>query len=395
MGRGWHRRQVDPRPRSEIRDQGRLPGRHGHDPGPPPPHPAFHPVAAGDELGGLEEGIEVVADDHAHGRERSVGCPRLAGQRARVGDGGRLRLLAAADLDGHHGLAELEGTVGQGEEPLGALEALNEQDHRLGLVVVDRVGQEVAHVEHDLAAAADDPREPDPVARVEERVRDRARLGDARHPATRQPRVDVADVRRAVRRQVDQAHAVGAEEGDPVADGQVADVALHLGGGRAALDDAAARDDDRRHAGGGRIGDDRRRTEGVDGDEDRVGDLGQVGDRRIAGLAVELVVARVDEVTARRAVDDPEVVADRLGDPATGRCAHDRDRARGEERPQVDRRRGRERGGRHGLDAAGDRRRLRHPTTRPTPRFSSALATISRWISDVPSQIRSTRSSRR
>ncbi len=36
-----------------------------------------------------------------------------------------------------------------------------------------------------------------------------------------------------------------------------------------------------------------------------------------------------------------------------------------------------------------------HPTTRPTPRFSSARAMISRWISEVPSQIRSTRSSRR
>ncbi len=38
----------------------------------------------------------------------------------------------------------------------------------------------------------------------------------------------------------------------------------------------------------------------------------------------------------------------------------------------------------------------RHPpTTRSTPRFSSARAMIRRWISDVPSQIRSTRSSRK
>ena len=36
-----------------------------------------------------------------------------------------------------------------------------------------------------------------------------------------------------------------------------------------------------------------------------------------------------------------------------------------------------------------------YPTTRPTPRFSSARATMSRWISEVPSQIRSTRNSRR
>ena len=44
-------------------------------------------------------------------------------------------------------------------------------------------------------------------------------------------------------------------------------------------------------------------------------------------------------------------------------------------------------GGRPGLDA--------HPTTRSTPRRSRARAMIRRWISEVPSQIRSTRSSRK
>ena len=95
--------------------------------------------------------------------------------------------------------------------------------------------------------------------------------GDA---AARQPRVDVADVRRAVRRQVDEAHAVRAEQGDPVADRDLADLALHPGRGLAALDDAAARDDHRRHAGGGRIGDDRGGPQRVDRDEDVSGTSG-------------------------------------------------------------------------------------------------------------------------
>ena len=42
------------------------------------------------------------------------------------------------------------------------------------------------------------------------------------------------------------------------------------------------------------------------------------------------------------------------------------------------------------------RRQVSHaPSIRSTPRFSRPRATISRWISDVPSQMRSTRSSRR
>ena len=100
---------------------------------------------------------------------------------------------------------------------------------------------------------------------------------------------------------------------------------------------------------------------------------------------MELVVLRVDEVAARRAAHHPQVVADGLGDPGPRRGADDRDRARREERPQVDRAR----------RSSSRRRGAVIPTTRPTPRFSSARATISRWISDVPSQIRSTRSSRK
>ena len=66
------------------------------------------------------------------------------------------------------------------------------------------------------------------------------------------------------------------------------------------------------------------------------GPLRERVERRVARLAVELVVLRVDEVAARLAAHDPQVVADRLGDPRPRRGADDGDAARREQRPQVD-----------------------------------------------------------
>ena len=97
------------------------------------------------------------AADDAGRVERGVGHARLAGQRARVGDRGGLGLVAPTDLDRHDRLAELERPIGQGEEPLGPLEALDEQDDGGRLGVVEAVGEVVADVEDDLGAAADDP----------------------------------------------------------------------------------------------------------------------------------------------------------------------------------------------------------------------------------------------
>ena len=142
--------------------------------------------------------------------ERGVGHPRLAGERAGVGDRRGLRLVAPPDLDGHDRLAQLERPIGERQEPLGPLEPLDEQDDRARLGVVEAVGEVVADVEDDLRAAADDPREADPVPGMDERVADRARLGDPGDAAPWQVRRDVADVRRAVGDQVDDAHAVRA-----------------------------------------------------------------------------------------------------------------------------------------------------------------------------------------
>ena len=58
------------------------------------------------------------------------------------------------DLDREDRLAQLERVVGEGEEPLRPLEALDEQHDRVRLGVVEAVGEVVAQVEHDLRADA-------------------------------------------------------------------------------------------------------------------------------------------------------------------------------------------------------------------------------------------------
>ena len=67
------------------------------------------------------------------------------------------------------------------------------------------------------------------------------------------------------------------------------DLGLHRGGRLAALDHAAARDDDRRDAGRGRGLGDRRGTQRVERHDRDVGPLRERLERRVAGLAVQLV----------------------------------------------------------------------------------------------------------
>ena len=252
-------------------------------------------------------------------------------------DGRCLRLVAPADLHDHDRLAQLERPIGESEEALRALETLEEEDDRRRFRVVQAVRQVVADVEDDLRPAADDPGEPDPRSRMDEGVGDGPGLGDAGHAAARQVRRDVADVRRGIDGEVHHAHAVGADEGEPVLPGDVRDLALHRGGRLAALDHAAAGDDHGRDAGRGGVPRHHRGPQRVQRHERDVGPFGERVERRVAGLPVQLLVARVDEVAARRAAGRAQVVADRLRDPAARRCPDHRDRAGGEQRPQVDR----------------------------------------------------------
>ena len=376
--------------RREVGDERRLPGADRHDPGPPAPDATTRPADALDELRRLEQLVEVGAADDAGGIEGGVGRARLARQRAGVGDRRGLRLLAAADLDDHDRLAELERPIGERQEPLGPPEALEEEDHRRGLRVVEAVREVVADVEDDLRSAADDPAEADPRARLDERVGDRARLGDAGDPATWQVGRHVADVGGLVHGQIDDAHAIRADQGETVAPRDRRHLGLHRGGRRSALDHAAARDDDRGDAGVGgglgHVGGPQR----VEGDERDVGLLRKGIERRVARLTEELVVLRVDEMAAGRAAHLSRRLSRTV--PAIQLRA---------DAPTIAIDSGRKTGVRSIVRPASVGLRIvalgvrGHPTTRSTPRFSSARAMISRWISDVPSQIRSTRSSRK
>ena len=140
------------------------------------------------------------------------------------------------------------------------------------------------------------------VPRMDERVGDRARLGDPGHAAPRQVRRDVADVGRAVRVEVDDAHAVGTERARDRARARSARPRACIAAaasppsttpppgmmtaGTPAAAAASA-------TGAARSGLRATRT--------MSGRSGSVVERRIARLAVELVVVRVDEVAAGRA----------------------------------------------------------------------------------------------
>ena len=337
-GRGRDGRQVGSDGLGQVGDQRRLAGRDGDHAGPALADAPAEPAAASVQLGRLEQGIEVGAADDAGRGQGRVGCPGLTGQRTRVGDGCGLGLGAPADLQGQDRLAHRQGPIGQGEEPFGPLEALDEQDDRVGLGVVQAVGHVVAHVEDDLAARPDDPAEADPGPEVDERIGHRAALGDPGNMAPRRPGIDVPDIDGAVRGPVDHAHAVRAEDGQAVPQGDLAHVALHPGGRLAALDHAAARDQDAPGTRPGCLVGHTRRPERVERHEDAVGRLGQGAQVRIARRAPGLVVLRVDEVAAGLAAHLQQVVPDDLADVGSRRCPDDRDRARGEQGLQVDRR---------------------------------------------------------
>ena len=125
-----------------------------------------------------------------------------------------LRLLAPTHLDREDRHVRRERSIREGEEPLGPLEALDEEHDRVGRRVIQARREVVAHVEDGLRAAADDPAPADPGACVDERVGDAARLRDRHGSAAPDGRRHVVDVRHARNRQVDDAHAVRAEERD-------------------------------------------------------------------------------------------------------------------------------------------------------------------------------------
>ena len=86
----------------------------------PRPTPRPSRPGAGDQLRLLEQLVEVVAHDDTRRIEGGVRRPVLAREAAAVRDGRVLRLARPADLDREDRLADLEGPVREGEEPLRA-----------------------------------------------------------------------------------------------------------------------------------------------------------------------------------------------------------------------------------------------------------------------------------
>ena len=272
------------------------------------PRPARRPSRrdAADERRRLEQLVEVVAADDAGGAERGVG---RRGRRRRAS---RCAAIAAAWACGLRptftariGLSIASARSASARNRSGRLKPSTNSTIESVARVVEAGGQVVADVEDDLGAAADDPAPADPRPGVDERVRDAPGLGDADGAAATERRWQVVDVGRARRVQVDDAHAVRAEERRcPASSGDLGDLGLHPRRRLAALDDAAARDDHRGHAGRGRLAHDRRGARsGFTRDDDDVGHLGQRREVRVARAPVDLVVARVHEVAARRAAD--------------------------------------------------------------------------------------------
>ena len=189
-----------------------------------------------------------------------------------------------------------------------------------------------------------------------------------------------------------QAHdavAVGADHGERVARGGRLELGLQVTAGAAGVVGEPGRVDDRAAAPrGAGLFDDRRDGRGCGGHDDRIGGRRQVGQRREARPAAHLLVARV-HAPHLAGVPEGLEVEQRLVRVGVGarRGTHDGDRARGRA------------GGRDPW--AGSWRSGAGPgggvywSIDSTPRRSRPRAMIRRWISLVPSQIRSTRSSRR
>ena len=303
----------------------------------------------------------------------------VARERAGVRGRGAGAGLGGAHLEDRHPDVALGGPRERAGEPRAVAVGLQEQRDRADVVLLDERGEQRGGVEDRLVADGRDGVEAQPAAdgqRVDGHV---AALGDQRDATRLPPHQRVAPQRRAAVER-DEPVAVGAEDRQSGREGRLREFALQPAPARLgeagrehdqpAAATAAGRADDLGHAGG------------RDRDDDGVDRLGQVLERRHAHAAVHLAARGMHAVDGAGEAERRQVAERRVavGAGAVGRADHG-DRPRAQQRPQVE--------GRRHRRLSGQRR------TFATPRRSSERATMSRWISLVPSQMRSTRSSRR
>lgn len=186
---------------------------------------------------------------------------------------------------------------------------------------------------------------------------------------------------------VEHTHAVGSDEHGPRFPHPLEHLLLPPGTLRPELAQAGGEHDDRPSADVQGVSDHDLEGVGVDGDDDEVGSLGKVVQRADGPSSEHDIAAAIDEVDASAVL-----ARQRSGGQAVSplgrvvRGADDRHRPRIEQGAQVAPCR---------VAAAAHPRSDHAAVYSSAPRRLSPLATMTRWISLVPSQIRSTRTSRK
>ncbi len=341
-------------------------------------------------LGQLEQIVHVGRPRAARLLDQRPEDPLVARQRARV----RRRRARArgrrAHLEHRDADLALRGPRERAREPRAVAVGLEEERDGADLLVLDERLEQRRRVEHGLVAHGRDRVEAQAAPHGQRVDRHVPALRDERD-ASRLPRHERIAPERGAGAERDQPVAVRPEH-RPAARG-VAQRVLE----RAAADLGEARGEDDRAAApaGARRRHDLRDARGRDRHDHGIDRLRQVLERRHARPPVHRRPRRMHPV-------------DGSGEPAGGqvaqrliavgarplRRADDRHGARPQQRCQPQRRIGLHRTPRGAPVRAGRTRRGQRSTA-ATPRRSSERAMISRWISLVPSQIRSTRSSRR
>ena len=278
-------------------------------------HGADAPAARGldprEHLEVLDPLAEVVDPDRVvvaqHRRERAIG----ADQRAGVGECGLGAEIRRADLQDDRGLAGLGQQPQRLLEGRGAADALDEQAHHPGCVVLREVGDEVGDVGDRLVAGRDHGAEADPRAERDQDLADRARVGQRRDRAADELGVQAADPGRRETGGRD-AHAVGAEHRDAGGRDLRADPLAHSRPLGAGLVTEPRRDDGLDAVDAQHVVDRGLDASVADPHDHHLGHGRAIADARVAAHSAGLVAGRVDAVE-RHPVDRHV-----LGDAARG-----------------------------------------------------------------------------
>ncbi len=290
------------------------------------------PLELAEQLDRVKELVGRARAAHAVVPKQRVVDLGLASQPPAVRQRQPLPTLAAPDLQRHDRHIAPGRLLQRRREPLGVAHRLDEAGHHLRLGVVEHILEVVGQRQHRLVAAGDQVVEAQPTAVAVQRREHRAAVGDQRGVALRHLRGDGVARDRQALRQVGEAHAVWPAQPQVARHRQLGQPLLQrwLAGQHRRGEDHRRRDAqlDQRLAGGQQV-------LVADRQDGAVGALGQVVQRRVAGLVVELRIGWVDAIDRAGVAKGAQVgvylpaKAARLAQP------DDRDRARLEQRAEI------------------------------------------------------------